>query len=114
MALAGNSTAIGSLTPRMQQAVRFLLQAAPLVGATSTRITSTKRSRAQQTALYKNYLAGKATYPVAPPGTSKHERGEAVDIVVTPDAAQVALGKWWQSVGGTWGGTYKDPIHFEL
>jgi len=114
MSLAGNSTAINSLSPRMQGAARFLLQVAPLLGATSVRVTSTKRSRAQQTALYKNYLAGKATFPVAPPGTSKHESGDALDIVVTPESAQTALGKWWQSVGGTWGGAYKDPIHFEL
>jgi hypothetical protein len=33
---------------------------------------------------------------------------------VNPPTAQTALGRWWQSVGGTWGGEFKDPIHFEL
>lgn len=114
MALAGNSTTVESLREPMRSAARLLLKVAPVLGATSVSVTSAKRSRAQQKALYANYLAGRSAYPVAPPGTSKHELGLAVDIVAKPDAAQIALGHWWQSVGGTWGGTYKDPIHFEL
>lgn len=114
MALGGNSTSLASLQPRMRDAAKLLVQAAPALGATSVRVTSAKRSRAQQTALYKNFLAGKATYPVAPPGSSKHERGLAVDIVVTPPAMQNVLGTWWRSVGGVWGGQFNDPIHFEL
>jgi LAS superfamily LD-carboxypeptidase LdcB len=98
----------------MQTAAKLLLQIAPALGATSVRVTSAKRSRAQQTALYKTFLAGKAAYPVAPPGHSKHELGLAVDIVVTPPSVQAALGHWWEAVGGTWGGEFKDPIHFEI
>lgn len=98
----------------MATAAAYLLQAAVALGASSARVTSARRSHAQQAALYRNYLAGRATFPAAPPGLSKHEQGLAVDIVVNPPALQAALGRWWQSVGGTWGGQYQDPIHFEL
>jgi LAS superfamily LD-carboxypeptidase LdcB len=114
MALGGNSTSIASLQPKMRRAAQLLLQAAPALGASTVRVTSAKRSRAQQTQLYKNFLAGKAAFPAAPPGQSKHEQGLAVDIVVTPAAAQIALGQWWRKVGGIWGGSFQDPIHFEL
>lgn len=114
MALAGNSTSLQSLKPRMRDAAKLLLQVAPSLGATSVTVTSAKRSAAQQTALYKAYRAGRSAYPAAPPGQSKHQAGLAVDIVVKPPAAQVALGKWWESVGGTWGQRFNDPIHFEL
>lgn len=112
--IGGNSTSVTSLQPRMREGARLLLAVAPHLGATSARITSAKRSRASQTALYKNFVAGRAAFPAAPPGFSKHEQGLAVDILVTPPAAQVALGRWWESVGGTWGKRFNDPIHFEL
>ena len=114
MALAGNSLSTKTLSPQMRRGAELLLKVAPALGATSARITSAKRSRAQQAVLYKNFLAGKAKFPAAPPGTSKHEKGMAVDIVVEPPEAQIALGRWWQEVGGTWGGQFQDPIHFEL
>ncbi len=114
MSLAGNTTSTAGLKPEMKAGAKFLLQAAVALGASSARITSGKRSHAQQASLYKNFLAGKALYPVAPPGSSKHELGLAVDIVVTPASFQTALGQWWRSVGGTWGGSFNDPIHFEL
>jgi LAS superfamily LD-carboxypeptidase LdcB len=113
MALAGNSTALGNLQPRMKMGASLLLQAIAAMGG-SARITSTKRSKAQQTKLYNDYRTGKSKYPAAPPGQSKHELGLAVDLVVSPASLQVPLGQWWQSVGGTWGGAYQDPIHFEL
>lgn len=114
MSLGGNSSSISSLREPMRSAAALLLKVAPALGASSVRVTSAKRSRAQQSSLYKNFLAGRAQYPVAPPGSSKHEQGLAVDIVVSPPAAQAALGEWWRKVGGTWGGSFNDPIHFEL
>jgi len=114
VSLAGNATTIETLQPRMRRVAELLLQVAPALGATSARVTSAKRSSAQQRKLYSNYLAGKSAYPAAPPGQSKHEQGLAVDIVVEPQSAQAALGRWFQSVGGTWGGQFNDPIHFEL
>ncbi len=112
MALAGNSLSMKSLAPRMAQVAPLLLKVAPSLGATSVRVTSARRSRAQQTALYNAYLAGKSQYPALPPGRSKHELGLAVDLVTTPMSVLPALGAWWKSVGGHW--DLSDPIHFEL
>jgi len=52
-------------------------------------------------------------YPVAPPGTSKHELGLAFDATAS-DAVLRAAGATWESWGGRWGGRYGDPIHFEV
>jgi hypothetical protein len=74
------------------------------------RITSGWRSRATQTKLYNDYIRGASTYPVAKPGTSKHEKGLALDILSTNTTALVKL---LTSVGLVWGGI-KDPIHFQI
>lgn len=88
-------------------------------------VTSAVRSYEDQARLYAQYLAskgkelpaGQRLYTVLPPGRSQHERGWAVDIArlnVHPqeDPVLAALGAWWRSVGGVWGGE-KDPVHFE-
>lgn len=112
MALAGNSLSLKSLDPRLRAAAPLLLKAAPLLGARSVKITSAKRSRAQQEVLYRNYLAGKSRFPAAKPGTSKHELGLAVDIVTSPESVLPLLGAWWNAIGGRWFSS--DPIHFEI
>ena len=76
------------------------------------RVTSTRRSSSEQRRLYSRYLAGGAGYPVAPPGFSSHEYGEAWDMVVTPMAALADVGYTWQQWGGGW--NPDDPVHFEL
>lgn len=75
------------------------------------RVTSAYRSRAEQTRLYRRFLAGLSKYPVAPPGRSKHEQGRALDIVARGDVLR-RLGAMWQQAGGRWGGE-RDPIHFD-
>lgn len=77
-------------------------------------VTSTRRSRADQARLYRNYLAGRSSYPAAPPGTSAHELGLAFDAVVNPSSYQDAYGALWERLGGEWGGRYRDPVHFQL
>jgi len=47
----------------------------------SYRVTSTKRSWSEQSRLYQRFLAGKSRFPAAPPGTSKHQLGQAIDVV---------------------------------
>lgn len=111
MALAGNSTSLQSLQPWLRPFAKSLVSLAPQVGATRIRITSTRRSRAQQVALYKSFLAGRSSYPVAPPGSSMHELGLAFDVVTEPYSALAALGALWQKAGFTWNAS--DPIHFE-
>jgi len=63
--------------------------------------------------LYARYLGGHQPFPVAFPGTSAHEFGEAFDLVVAPFDALSDVGAYWEQQGGTWGGE-RDPVHFEL
>ncbi len=76
--------ALDELSPDLAPFARDLVDAAGVAGL-QPRITSTVRTRSQQGRLYRGYLAnpGRA-YPVAPPGYSAHEYGEAFDLVVTP------------------------------
>lgn len=74
-------------------------------------VTSVYRSRTEQLKLWNNRRNN--PYPVARPGTSKHERGLAFDMV-GPDATLRAAGATWKAYGGKWGGDYGDPIHFEI
>lgn len=79
-------------------------------------VTSTRRSYAEQKALYDKFLRGESAYPASPPGVGSHEFGWAFDMVVTPMDYLADLGDLWESWGGTWGGNWRnaDPIHFEL
>jgi D-alanyl-D-alanine dipeptidase len=74
-------------------------------------ITSVYRSHAKQQALYERWLRGQNAYPVAVPGTSKHELGLAMDVVM-PDWAYEPLGKLWVKMGGFW--SPKDEIHYSV
>lgn len=74
-------------------------------------ITSVRRSKTEQLKLWNNRHNN--PYPVAPPGTSRHELGLAWDMVGPPEVLKVA-GAVWESWGGTWGGRFNDPIHFEV
>lgn len=76
------------------------------------RVTSTLRSTAEQTRLYRSYLAGQGGYPVAPPGMSAHEYGLAFDMVLSPYSALADVADVWQSWGGGW--NPGDAIHFEV
>src|SRR5258708_17223198 len=77
------------------------------------RFTSGYRSRSQQTRLYNSYLAGHSAFPVAAPGFSAHEYGEAFDYVVTPYEYQPDVGAYWVKMGGELGGA-ADLVPFEL
>jgi len=111
MALAGNSTSLASLALWSQPYARSLLSHAHSAGARTFRVTSVKRSRAQQAQLYKSFLAGRSSFPAAPPGRSKHEYGLAFDMVTEPFSALWSLGGMWKKAGGFW--SPSDPIHFE-
>jgi peptidoglycan L-alanyl-D-glutamate endopeptidase CwlK len=106
------STSLDALVPELQPFARELVNQAGIAGLLP-RITSTYRNHFEQVRLYTRYLAGRALYPTALPGTSAHEYGEAFDLVVTPYEALQDLGDLWTSWGGAWGGGV-DPVHFEL
>lgn len=73
-------------------------------------ITSAVRSREHQRKLYEAYRAGLSPYVVAKPGTSKHERGLALDIWTDNLRWLVDL---MSALGLRWAGM-KDPVHFEI
>lgn len=74
------------------------------------RVTSGYRSRQKQAWLYNRYLRGLQPYPVAPPGTSDHEKGLAIDVVSTNTNKLVPL---LRSAGLNWAGP-GDPVHFYI
>jgi len=104
--------ALEELSPDLVDFARALVDAAGAAGL-QPRVTSTLRTRSQQGRLYRSFLAnpGRA-YPVAPPGYSAHEYGEAFDLVVSPIEALADVGYTWQQWGGGWDGA--DAVHFEL
>ncbi len=106
------SSSLNALVPELQPFARDLINAASAAGLLP-RVTSTLRSTAEQTRLYRRYQQGLSDFPVAPPGTSAHEYGEAFDLVVSPFEALADVGAFWQQMGGTWG-AQRDPVHFEL
>lgn len=85
--------------PRVAQSMGF-----------QARVTSAYRSPQKQAWLYRRWLAGLQPYPVAPPGTSDHERGLALDVVSTNPQKLVSL---LTSAGLSWYGQ-ADPVHFSL
>lgn len=83
-------------------------------------VVSALRTREQQVALYNRYKAGQSHLPAAKPGTSKHERGLAVDVGVIGRTSRQVPWATWQKIGAIgqanglkWLGAY-DKVHFEL
>lgn len=100
------SNRLSDLEPWLEPWARWLWSLWP-----SAQVTSTRRTRLEQSRLYMAYLAGASRFPAAPPGQSMHEYGRAFDLVAEPEILE-QLGTVWQQVGGRWGGAI-DPIHFE-
>ena len=109
--VAGGSTSTRTLQPDVRLSadafIRYLMRRGVRV-----EVTSTFRDYATQRALWENYLAGCSRFPAAPPGRSRHGTGRAFDLKLTPPVYAEA-GRIWESIGGTWGGRFSDPIHFE-
>lgn len=107
-----NQSSLKGLQPWLRPYAEWLVSLGPYAGCRSLRITSVRRSRAQQAALYLRFLRGLSQFPAAPPGQSKHEHGLAWDMVTEPYSCLGTLGAFWRQAGGTW--SPKDPIHFEV
>jgi hypothetical protein len=101
-----------SLVDELRDAA-IALDAAVWESGLQGRFTSTRRSHSEQERLYRAYIAGRHPFPVAPPGSSAHEYGEAFDYLVTPSSYQRDVGLTWVDWGGEWGGA-SDVVHFEL
>jgi len=103
---------VNSLVDELRDAA-IALDAAVWGSGLQGRFTSTRRSRSEQVRLYRAYVSGRHPFPVAPPGASAHEYGEAFDYLVSPAQYQEDVGLTWVSWGGEWGGK-SDAVHFEL
>ena len=101
----GGLAGAAGLTPEMQAA---LARAEAALGG-PVPITSGWRSPAAQRALYAN--RARNPFPVARPGTSAHERGEAVDV---PRSFAPRLAAVGPTVGLCQPLPRTDPVHFEL
>jgi LAS superfamily LD-carboxypeptidase LdcB len=97
--------------PTLVAWVNALIAAASRAGILVTP-TSGVRTYRQQAALYRRYLAGLNPYPVAPPGTSDHELGKAVDLWAGDSPRTQVIGRAWKAAGGAW--SPSDEVHFHL
>lgn len=107
------TNSLGGLRSYFRPWARDLINVASSAGLLP-RITSTFRSHTYQAKLYRDYLAGRNAYPVAPPGSSAHELGLAFDMVTSPMSGLKDLGSVWEDWGGVWGGRFGDEVHFEF
>jgi len=105
------------LDPRFRPWAQELVALAERLGF-RPRVTSTRRSLRAQTILWERrqrVLRGELPvsaqpFQVAQPGTSTHELGLAIDLVVREPGGQAVLGDVWRSWGGVWSGG--DAIHY--
>jgi hypothetical protein len=105
------SANLDDLAAELAPAARELVAAAGAAGLLP-QVTSTVRSRAEQTRLFRRSQQGLQRYPVAPPGSSAHEYGWAFDLVVSPFDAIYDVAATWIEWGGAW--NRGDAVHFEL
>ena len=96
------------LQPHVKRGLRVLLDALRGLGYSAT-YTSGYRSTSKQAQLYAAWRAGKSPFPAAPPGTSEHNYGLAVDVVTdAPDAIKRLAA---DVAGLVWFGP-TDAVHF--
>jgi hypothetical protein len=98
-------TGVAGLVPELRAA---LDRAEALLGS-EVPLTSGWRSYAEQERLWRR--RGSNPYPVAPPGSSSHERGRAVDV---PRVFVARLRSVAGKVGLCQPFPATDPVHFEL
>jgi len=108
-AIAGN---MDGINPKLANAVN--MAASEYFDATGRRIqiTSGLRDSSKQAQLYQAYISGKSPYPAARPGTSKHEKGFALDINSADAAAMDKMGILAKY--GLSRPVPNDPVHIEM
>ncbi|WP_294327037.1 hypothetical protein [uncultured Sphingomonas sp.] len=72
-----------------------------IVASIGGRVTSGLRSRADQERIFADKQAGRHVGPVARPGTSAHERGQALDIAYGPGISVASIKKAFADAGVT-------------
>ena len=98
------------VAPAMVPFLRALWEYARSVGI-SLRLVSGYRSPQQQAALRMRWESGDPSVVYPPAQHSYHESGLAVDL----ESSRLSdLGRFWESLGGRWGGRFGDPVHFDF
>src|SRR5260370_33948088 len=77
------STSLRDLAPHTRPKVSAWLASLRDAGVQG-QITSTHRSRLEQTRVWKRFVSGQSILPAAPPGRSKHAVGLPIDILFPP------------------------------
>jgi D-alanyl-D-alanine dipeptidase len=75
-------------------------------------VTSTRRTTQEQAVLWRRFQAGLALFPACPPGTSTHEKGLALDVVLADPGLLAVAVELGELLGFLWGGE-GDPVHFQ-
>ena len=70
-----------------------------IIASIGGRVTSGTRSRAQQERIFADAQAGRHIGPVARPGTSAHERGQALDVAYGPGISVASIRKAFEDAG---------------
>ena len=100
-----------ALPPEVRLAVSSARQLATKLGIELV-VTSTWRSQREQEFLYNQFLRGLSSFPVAVPGTSRHQSGLAVDVVALPPSGLPLLVDAMRASGFKWAGP-SDSVHFD-
>ncbi len=113
-----NIQKIEKLTPLMQEKTIELYQNCRREGLFFD-IVSGRRSFEEETEIYNLYAEKYPACQIAIPGTSEHEFGRAIDIIVDNNLANsekyTKIGRIWQSMGYYWGGDdIEEYWHFDL
>ena len=111
------SKSLNDLTPDTRAAAERLLAYAHSLGL-EPQITATRRSCAEQNAIYEQGRTTPGAVVTQVAGCrSWHVLGRAVDLWLGDDCGRYAeLGAFWKRLGGRWGGdfSFRDCVHFEL
>nr|WP_246346873.1 M15 family metallopeptidase [Sphingomonas jinjuensis] len=88
-------------TPNNDQIGRevTVTEATAIARSIGGRVTSGLRSTETQAQIYADKLAGRHDGPVAKPGTSDHERGQAIDIAYGPGISQDSIKRAFRRQG---------------
>lgn len=70
-----------------------------IIASLGGRVTSATRSRAEQERLWAEKQAGRHNGPVAKPGTSAHEHGQALDVAYGPGISVASIRKAFNDAG---------------
>jgi hypothetical protein len=103
---------ISGLSPGLARALQQAATEYNQITGKTVEVTSAVRDSAKQAELYQAYVSGNSKFPAAPPGSSKHEKGLAVDISqgVADEMDRMGL----LSKYGLSRPVANDPVHLEV